>query len=477
MTKILNMANYTEVRIRRKIMTMALNITDLDNPNYMPTTRDLSIAKRNMILEWLKNPKFNEQDTPPAVEDPVCPRTAPTNMYTSRAGTFTPPETRCDQNVAFADPPELTDDVLRGILNGSALPYAPRMYMKTAKCLPLLECTAERVKEKLQEAVQLEWATIPVYLTSLYSIVEDCNFEIYELIQGIVIQEMLHMTQAANTLIAMGGRPLIDSADVTPTFPGRLPGCVLPGLNVTLEKLSLKHIHNVFMSIEVPKSRTNTTERTIGTFYEEIQDCIRNLTDEDFQKSSPSKQVNWPYKKSGIVKVTNVSTADAGLTMIISQGEGADLLDPRDISNRSYAHFYKFEEIVCGNRIEKSKVNESEYAYSGAPIPFEENGVWNMRENPKSGSICYPSNCYTQARAFHKVYRILLRKMQEMFDNAKDSDVAVAVQLMESLQAHAKTLMWTKHVPDDPDNVYTCGPVWEYDWEEGNYCNGTSRKP
>lgn len=76
-------------------------------------------------------------------------------------------------------------------------------------------------------------------MTSLYSIIEGCNFEIYELIQGIVRDEMSHFTQVANTLIAMGVDPEIDNDEVSKHMyeKKQLPGCVLPTLRPSLEKL------------------------------------------------------------------------------------------------------------------------------------------------------------------------------------------------------------------------------------------------
>ena len=102
--------------------------------------------------------------------------------------------------------------------------------------------------------------------------------------------------------------------------------------------------------------------------------------------------------------MVNKTSALDGVNMIVTQGEGSGLLDPNQIGNRSYAHFYKFEEIVCGRHLEK--VNDTHYAYNGPPIPFQEYGVWPMRNDPKAETVPPPdSNCYTQSRTFHSVYR------------------------------------------------------------------------
>lgn len=60
-------------------------------------------------------------------------------------------------------------------------------------------------------------------------------------IRSVVMQEMLHLAQAANLLISIGGRPLIDDPSVVPTYPTKLSGHVLPQLNVTLRKATPEH--------------------------------------------------------------------------------------------------------------------------------------------------------------------------------------------------------------------------------------------
>ncbi len=149
------------------------------------------------------------------------------------------------------------------------------------------------------------------------------------------------------------------------------------------------------MSIEIPEFRSNTTERTIGRFYTEMEDCIATLPDEDFQ--STAKQVEWPWKE--VMEVNSTDTAVEGLQMIILQGEGAGHLS-EEVDNKTYAHFYKFEEIVCQHRL--YKINDTHYRYNGTYIPFQKYGVWPMRSNPAVCSIPNPSNCYTDSLSTYK---------------------------------------------------------------------------
>ena len=76
----------------------------------------------------------------------------------------------------------------------------------------------DELKDQLQLAMQLEFYTVPTYLTTLYSIVDGCNIEIYNTIREIVMQEMMHFAQAANLLISIGGTPVIDSPDFAPRY-------------------------------------------------------------------------------------------------------------------------------------------------------------------------------------------------------------------------------------------------------------------
>ena len=338
-------------------------------------------------------------------------------------------------------------------------------------------CSAAAVKSQLQTALKLEWSTIPAYLTALYSISDGCNTEIYHLIRTVVMQEMFHFALVGNILIALGEVPEIDSPKFAPSYPGHLPGCVLPGVKVSLEKLSLEHIHDVFMMIELPSHTevvSNMTQKdifTIGAFYDEIKNCIDTLSDEElnFDKSTEKYQVKWQHwDEESIIgslsAITNKASAIAAIDTIVSQGEGSGLLDPMDIEDKTYAHFFKFEEIYCQHHLKR--VSEHQYSYSGHPIEFNPLGVAPMRPNPSTSDLPQDTLCYTESHVFHTAYRSFLRKLQEVFNGrngGKPEDIFVAVELMEALQLNAKRLMWI-----DFDSSQTCGPVWDYEFPKSN---------
>src|ERR1700730_7630242 len=77
--------------------------------------------------------------------------------------------------------------------------------------------------DHLQGAIELEHSTIPPYLQALYSIKRGSNAIVADLIRSIVVEEMLHMTIAANVLNAIGGSPAINTPKFIPQYPGPLP--------------------------------------------------------------------------------------------------------------------------------------------------------------------------------------------------------------------------------------------------------------
>ena len=82
-----------------------------------------------------------------------------------------------------------------------------------------------------------------------------------------------------------------------------------------------------------------------------------------------------------------------------------------------------------------------------------------MRDNPTKTGVKVNVNCTTEARAFHQVYCNFLRVLQEAVDGYPEK-INEAVALMESLQLHAKKAIWTEY-----DEIHTCGPVWDYEWD------------
>eukprot|EP00037_Helgoeca_nana_P012741 m.116319 g.116319 ORF g.116319 m.116319 type:complete len:564 (+) comp21621_c0_seq1:118-1809(+) len=89
--------------------------------------------------------------------------------------------------------------------------------------------TLAYVRGLLQTTLEVEHSTIPLYLTTMYSIINTSSFA-YSTMRSVVMEEMLHMVNAANAINAIGGSPNFDHPDFLPKYP-----LVLPQLNMSAD--------------------------------------------------------------------------------------------------------------------------------------------------------------------------------------------------------------------------------------------------
>ena len=295
MRNILKLGDYDDVTKPANVRLLDLSMRlDIEHPSHMPATRDLSPTKRDMILKWLNTPNH-----PRSWEDIEQKLFEPPHFCSHTMFAYGGKKTKRDQErkvqlsineggsseegeddedtVTVNEKPSLADsDITRRFRTIASPRPNSKQSAKSKSDLP--ECTVDSLKQGLQTAINLEFSTIPPYLTALYSIKDGYNRFVYDTIRSVVMQEMLHVAQAANLLISIGGRPLIDDLSVAISYPAdELPGGVLPGLTVTLRKATPKHIADVFMMIEFPdeiidesafhESPIDMDARTIGQFY------------------------------------------------------------------------------------------------------------------------------------------------------------------------------------------------------------------
>jgi hypothetical protein len=137
----------------------------------------------------------------------------------------------------------------------------------------------------LQRAIELEHATIPLYLYALYSLDPNENPAITQIIQSVAVEEMLHMVLGANVLNAIGRSPTISKREFIPTYPGRRPGGVEDQLVLHLRPFSMDQLA-AFIEVEEPRdplkhqsplAPQEAGTSTIGGFYTSIESVIRKL--------------------------------------------------------------------------------------------------------------------------------------------------------------------------------------------------------
>lgn len=315
----------------------------------------------------------------------------------------------------------------------------------------------------LQNAIELEHATIPPYLTAMFSLKPGTNEEISRLIRSIVIEEMLHMTIAANILIAIGGHPQINNPAFVPKYPGTLPMNIGDGLVVPIQKFTKYLVKTVFMVIEEPKDPIPVQTKlaapqeqeeygTIGEFYTAIQEKIRELGDGIFVVG-PEKQVLTWFSPQRLFPITNVDTAVGAIELIKIEGEGTSA-SPFE-SPGEPAHYYRFGEIYYGRKLIETKDG---FAYGGEEIPFDESGVYPMIDNPKPEDYRPESEAQRLSQIFTFDYSSLLNALHTCF-NGCPGNIDTAMGLMYQLRLDAQNLMMTQLNPDKPE---TGGPVFRY---------------
>ncbi|MEH3062533.1 MAG: ferritin-like protein [Methylobacterium radiotolerans] len=325
---------------------------------------------------------------------------------------------------------------------------------------------ASDLYEALQGAIELEHATIPVYLQALYSIRRGTNEVIAGLIRSVVVEEMLHMTIAANVLNAIGGAPRINTPAFIPTYPGPLPMNVHGSLQVGLAPLSKSLIKDVFMAIEAPEHPTqfpvaaqglaSTGYATIGLFYAAVVDKLRELGDGIFTGDRARQVVDgtW-FPGDELFPIHDVASATHGIHIIVEQGEGTtgNPLEP----DGEPAHYYRFAEIFHGRHLVPDPGAPEKFSYSGAPIPFDQAGVWDMLSDPKVSGYAPGSTARAYAERFNGIYTNLLNCLQATFDGDVGR-LSRAIGIMYELRLAADALIEIR----DAATGRQAAPTFEY---------------
>lgn len=209
--------------------------------------------------------------------------------------------------------------------------------------------TINHLHEHLQAAVDLEFWTIPFYMSAMYSI-KDRNAEAYQLIRTVVNQEMLHLQSAANIANAYGLSPTFNA----PEYKGKH----IPHLNFDLDNpevikqyepftaeigpLDKEHI-NAMCLIEIPEDisigkqvllHSKVEEYgSIGAFYKALREGAAQMT--QYLKGNV-RQVDFfsaYYRNMPSLMITESGQSgydqvDLLIDLITEQGEGAGDTDP-----------------------------------------------------------------------------------------------------------------------------------------------------
>src|SRR5436190_9724173 len=322
------------------------------------------------------------------------------------------------------------------------------------------------LKAALQSAISLEHSTIPPYLTAYYTLKGNSPSVIYarDVIRNMIVEEMLHMTLAANILNAIGGTPKFADPHFIPKYPGPLPMGIgndddpAPGtpLIVGLKRYSRETVKNVFMAIEEPERPFDIPNvsalmmaggarqrfQTIGQFYASIKEQIRQEKDELFKYADPNRQVRGWFRPNEEPEIKDVESALRAIDIIVEQGEGTPER-PLDFQG-DFPHFYRFQELYVGKKLVRDPSWELGIAYDPQqPITIDDQAdVIQMVDNPGELDLTAPSNLFVRrlSNECDRVYTKLLRALEIAF-NGTPKKMSDAQSTMFELKTVAEELL------------------------------------
>ena len=334
--------------------------------------------------------------------------------------------------------------------------------MKLEESTPIT--SRETLHEYLAVALQLEHATIPPYTVALYSIKPGTNLDATNIIRVVAVEEMLHLTLAANILNATGGTPDLVRPDFVPNYPVPLPTGE-KDFEVGIAKFSQESV-KTFLNIERPadkpkpgdgsafyhhaglcfvrkdqrfKSGTSAAKgllptfkkrdektgqelelhyHSIGEFYQAIANGLEYLANALGESTlfcgDPSRQVTPEYYYSGggaIVVVKDLKSAKEAIDLISEQGEGYDghLYDDQG----ELAHYYRFQQLILGKYYVKG---DSEGKPSGGDVDVDWSEVYPCKPNAKVADYVQSSELTLAAKTYNAQYKHFLSQINVAFN-------------------------------------------------------------
>ena len=185
------------------------------------------------------------------------------------------------------------------------------------------------------------------------------------MIQSVFLEEMLHLTLAANILNAIGGSPQLDKPGIMPTLPD-LPAAQQRSVRGLAREVLEGGARDFPEDRETGASttacpRTTSSTRSASSTRQSRRPS-RRLTEELGEQTvfsgDPARQITDElyYGGSGrIIAVSDLASALAALEEIVEQGEGLqhheiwdgdrDMFHPE---REEVAHYFRFNELVVG---------------------------------------------------------------------------------------------------------------------------------
>lgn len=331
------------------------------------------------------------------------------------------------------------------------------------------------LRKAAQLALQVEFSTIPVYLTGLYSI-SDTGSKAYQTLRSVVMEEMFHVNQVANILVALGGQPRF-TKEFAPTYPDYLPHAnkiTTPLLG--LYRASTEVFSNVYAAIETPAPwdapAQGSQYDTIAQLYQSLVQAIEAFPGNPFKADPPEcrQRTDIYLGKFGgkVIEVHDKHSALAGIDQIVRQGEGKIPADTPLVPRQPYGAYNHYgmrtdgtygpilgtpEELSHFMRFREVSLDQANFPPT---LPITSNPRLEDFSNPAALSL---------AKLFNQHYSVMLRALEQTFARSDDPFFGIVLNLMhEVLPSLAVTLMTTSaHENGNSAVGPNAAPTWSWD--------------
>jgi len=326
----------------------------------------------------------------------------------------------------------------------------------------------------IQAAMGIELATIPPYMMALISIKPGSNRVAANLIRGVMMEEMLHLSLAGNLLSAIGGKVSFTGTNV-PSYPLTLKfdgkGFKDREFEVDLGAFSAQNIET-FIEIELPEGwpeprlRAKTVSEmdipgyTIGEFYEEIRKKLVTLCEQFGEEAvfsgNPKHQLDLNYYWAGggrPIIIRDLASASKAIELIVTQGEGTArsiydkdrnyFAQPNDV-----AHFFRFREIAFGRRY---KIGDAPHEPpTGESFDVDYSAVFPIKTNPRASDYSDDPVLSERNDAFNRLYSMMLFQIAEALNGAPGAMYTAILTGMHDITAIAREMV-ARPIAGDPE--------------------------
>lgn len=332
------------------------------------------------------------------------------------------------------------------------------------------------LQQAAQLALQVEFATIPVYLSGLYSI-QDRDCVAYQALRSVVMEEMVHINQAANLVVALGALPRF-TGQAAPEYP-----CYLPHANeattplLGLYRASPAVFENVFAAIETPAPAGAPPQAdhydTIAQLYEALSDAIQRHPGNPFEPPAREgrQRLDIYIGKFGgkTLPIIDKPSARFAIQQIVQQGEGSvpagSPMNPAEPFG-AYNHYGRRTDGTYGPIIglpaEMSHFSKFRHvALDKENFP----PTLPVTSNPDAADFSNPE-ARELAAVFNQHYSVMLHALEVSFQaGPSDPYFSIVLNLMHHvLPQLATSLMNTPaHLNGDSSVGPNAAPTWHYE--------------